>query len=115
MIEKVNPSHLDKIADKIDVGMMVEVPATCVHTDVFCKYADFVSIGTNDLMQYTMASDRMNEKVSYLYKPLNPSILKLIKMTIDGAQSFNDVIQVNVKSQIHTSRTTSFSIITTAY
>ncbi len=80
-IKKSNP----KIADKIDVGMMVEVPATCVHTDVFCKYADFVSIGTNDLMQYTMASDRMNEKVSYLYKPLNPSILKLIKMTIDGA------------------------------
>lgn len=73
------------IATDIEVGMMVEVPSAAVHTDVFCKYADFVSIGTNDLMQYSMASDRMNEKVSYLYQPLNPSILKLIKMTIEGA------------------------------
>ncbi|MGL4951911.1 MAG: phosphoenolpyruvate--protein phosphotransferase [Mycoplasma sp.] len=73
------------ISRKIQVGMMVEIPASVVHTENFCKYADFVSIGTNDLMQYTMASDRMNEKVSYLYQPLNPSILKLIKMTIDGA------------------------------
>lgn len=73
------------VSKKIEVGMMVEIPAAAVHADVFCKYADFVSIGTNDLMQYSMASDRMNEKVSYLYQPLNPSILKLIKMTIDGA------------------------------
>lgn len=73
------------ISKKIEVGMMVEIPAAAVHADIFCKYADFVSIGTNDLMQYSMASDRMNEKVSYLYQPLNPSILKLIKMTIDGA------------------------------
>ncbi len=80
-IKKTNKN----ISDKIQVGMMVEVPSTAVHAEIFCKYADFVSIGTNDLMQYTMASDRMNEKVSYLYKPLNPSILKLIKMTIDGA------------------------------
>ncbi|TCG10291.1 putative PEP-binding protein, partial [Mycoplasma todarodis] len=48
---------------------------------------DFFSIGTNDLMQYTMAADRMSEKVSYLYQPLNPSILNLIKMTIDGAHA----------------------------
>ncbi|MGL4948695.1 MAG: phosphoenolpyruvate--protein phosphotransferase [Mycoplasma sp.] len=73
------------ISKEIEVGMMVEIPSSAVHTENFCKYADFVSIGTNDLMQYTMASDRMNEKVSYLYQPLNPSILKLIKMTIDGA------------------------------
>lgn len=74
-----------KISKEIEVGMMVEIPAAAVHTENFCQYADFVSIGTNDLMQYTMASDRMNEKVTYLYQPLNPSILKLIKMTIDGA------------------------------
>ncbi|MGZ9414225.1 phosphoenolpyruvate--protein phosphotransferase [Mycoplasma sp. 5370] len=74
-----------KVSDKIEVGMMVEIPAAAVLSEQFCKYADFVSIGTNDLMQYTMAADRMNEKVSYLYQPLNPSILKLIKMTIDGA------------------------------
>lgn len=73
------------ISKNIKIGMMVEIPSAAVHTEVFCKYADFVSIGTNDLMQYSMASDRMNEKVAYLYQPLNPSILKLIKMIIDGA------------------------------
>ena len=78
---KENPN----ISKEIEVGMMVEVPSAAVHTEIFCKYADFVSIGTNDLMQYTMASDRMNENVAYLYQPLNPSILKLIKMTIEGA------------------------------
>lgn len=73
------------ISKKIEVGMMVEIPAAAVNSENFCKYADFVSIGTNDLIQYTMAADRMSEKVSYLYQPLNPSILNLIKMTIDGA------------------------------
>lgn len=75
----------ENISKNIEIGMMVEIPSAAVHTEVFCKYADFVSIGTNDLMQYSMASDRMNEKVAYLYQPLNPSILKLIKMIIDGA------------------------------
>lgn len=78
---KENP----RISKEIEVGMMVEVPSAAVHTEVFCKYADFVSIGTNDLMQYSMASDRMNETVAYLYQPLNPAIIKLIKMTIEGA------------------------------
>ncbi|NQZ29461.1 MAG: phosphoenolpyruvate--protein phosphotransferase [Mycoplasmatales bacterium] len=71
----------------IEVGMMVEVPAAAANAERFAKYADFFSIGTNDLMQYTMAADRMSEKVSYLYQPLNPSILNLIKMTIDGAHA----------------------------
>ena len=66
---------------------MVEIPAAAVLADQFAKYADFFSIGTNDLIQYSMAADRMSEKVSYLYQPFNPSILKLIKMTIDGAHS----------------------------
>ncbi len=73
---------------KIEVGMMVEVPAAAVNAKKFAKYVDFFSIGTNDLMQYTMAADRMSEKVSYLYQPLNPSILNLIKMTIDGAHEY---------------------------
>ncbi|MGL5541115.1 MAG: phosphoenolpyruvate--protein phosphotransferase [Erysipelotrichaceae bacterium] len=73
------------IADKIEVGMMVEIPAAAVLADNFAKEADFFSIGTNDLIQYTMAADRMNESVSYLYQPYNPSILRLVKMTIDGA------------------------------
>jgi phosphoenolpyruvate-protein phosphotransferase (PTS system enzyme I) len=75
------------VSDDIQVGMMVEIPAAAVLADQFAKYADFFSIGTNDLIQYSMAADRMSEKVSYLYQPFNPSILKLIKMTIDGAHS----------------------------
>ncbi|WP_322962652.1 phosphoenolpyruvate--protein phosphotransferase [Mycoplasmopsis cynos] len=74
-----------KKVDEIEVGLMMETPAAAVLSDKFCEYADFVSIGTNDLIQYSMAADRMNENVSYLYQPLNPSILKLIKMVIDGA------------------------------
>ena len=74
-----------KVADKIEVGMMVEIPAAALNADNFAKESDFFSIGTNDLIQYSMAADRMNEKVSYLYQPYNPSILRLIKMTIDGA------------------------------
>ena len=74
-----------KIGDDIEVGMMVEIPAAAVLADQFAKEADFFSIGTNDLIQYSIAADRMSEKVAYLYQPFNPSILKLIKMTIDGA------------------------------
>ena len=76
-----------KVADKIEVGMMVEIPASAVLADQFAKHADFFSIGTNDLIQYSMAADRMSEKVSYLYQPLNPSILRLVKMTIEGAHA----------------------------
>ena len=74
-----------KVADDIQVGMMVEIPAAAVNADNFAKHADFFSIGTNDLIQYSMAADRMSENVSYLYQPYNPSVLRLIKMTIDGA------------------------------
>ncbi|EOA07583.1 Phosphoenolpyruvate-protein phosphotransferase [Mycoplasma yeatsii 13926] len=78
-----------KYDKNVQIGMMVEIPAAAVNADKFSKYADFFSIGTNDLIQYTMASDRMNQNVSYLYQPTNPSILKLIKMTIDGAHKNN--------------------------
>ena len=76
-----------KVSDSIEIGMMVEIPASAVLADEFAKYADFFSIGTNDLIQYSMAADRMSEKVAYLYQPLNPAILRLVKMTIDGAHS----------------------------
>ena len=73
------------VGEKVEVGCMIEIPAAAVLADQIGKYADFFSIGTNDLIQYSMAADRMSQPVSYLYQPLNPSILRLIKMTIDGA------------------------------
>ena len=76
-----------EFSDDIEIGMMVEIPAAAALSSQFAEHADFFSIGTNDLMQYTMAADRMSEKVSYLYQPLNPSILTLINMTIQGAHS----------------------------
>lgn len=73
------------ISSTYELGMMVEIPAAAILADQFAKEADFFSIGTNDLIQYAMAADRMNEKVAYLYQPYNPSLLRLIQMTIDGA------------------------------
>lgn len=74
-----------KVGEDTEVGCMIEIPAAAVLADNLAKYADFFSIGTNDLIQYSMAADRMSEAVSYLYQPLNPSIIRLVKMTIDGA------------------------------
>jgi phosphotransferase system enzyme I (PtsI) len=78
-----------KYDPKVQVGMMVEIPAAAINAEKFAEIADFFSIGTNDLIQYSMAADRMSEGVSYLYQPLNPSILRLIKMTIDGGHKHN--------------------------
>ncbi|KRO16700.1 phosphoenolpyruvate--protein phosphotransferase [Lacticaseibacillus saniviri] len=74
-----------KVADDIQLGIMIEIPAAAVLADQFAKHVDFFSIGTNDLIQYTMAADRGNEHVSYLYQPYNPSILRLVKHVIDSA------------------------------
>lgn len=73
------------ISDDIELGIMVEIPATATLADVFAKEVDFFSIGTNDLIQYTLAADRMSERVSYLYQPYNPSILRLVKQVIEAS------------------------------
>ncbi|MGG3890963.1 phosphoenolpyruvate--protein phosphotransferase [Metabacillus fastidiosus] len=73
------------VSDNIEIGIMVEIPATAVLADQFAKEVDFFSIGTNDLIQYTMAADRMNERVSYLYQPYNPAILRLVSLVIEAA------------------------------
>lgn len=76
-----------KVSDKIEVGIMVEIPSTAVIARQFAKEVDFFSIGTNDLIQYTMAADRMNEHVSYLYQPYHPAILNLVNNVIEAAHA----------------------------
>lgn len=72
---------------EIEVGIMIEIPAAVLVSDQLAKEADFFSIGTNDLVQYTMAADRMNEKISHLTQPMNPSVLRLIRMVIENAHA----------------------------
>ena len=66
----------------VKVGAMIEVPSAALNAAALSQYVDFFSLGTNDLVQYTMAADRGNEAVAYLYQPLNPAILTLVKMTV---------------------------------
>ena len=76
-----------KVSDHFEVGIMIEIPAAAVLADQFAKEVDFFSIGTNDLIQYTFAADRMSSTINYLYQPFNPSILRLVKNTIDAAHA----------------------------
>lgn len=82
--EKLQAAGIE-VSDTYEVGMMLEIPAAAVIADLFAKEVDFFSIGTNDLIQYTMAADRMNETVSYLYQPNHPSVLRLIHNVIQAA------------------------------
>ena len=76
-----------KVSDHFEVGIMIEIPAAAVLADQFAKEVDFFSISTNDLIQYTFAADRMSSTINYLYQPFNPSILRLVKNTIDAAHA----------------------------
>ncbi|WP_018930943.1 phosphoenolpyruvate--protein phosphotransferase [Gracilibacillus lacisalsi] len=76
-----------EVSENIEVGIMVEIPSTAVIARQFAKEVDFFSIGTNDLIQYTLAADRMNERVSYLYQPYHPAILNLVNNVIEAAHA----------------------------
>jgi phosphotransferase system enzyme I (PtsI) len=69
------------------IGGMIEVPAAALTASTFARHLDFLSIGTNDLIQYTLAIDRIDDEVTYLYDPLHPAVLRLIQMTIDAGKS----------------------------
>ena len=90
LIEQVKQNLRDEsiaFDESIPVGAMIEVPAAAISAHMFAKRMDFLSIGTNDLIQYTLAIDRIDDQVNYLYDPLHPSVLQLIKMTIDAGSA----------------------------
>lgn len=94
IVKKDLISEKKKVAPKIPVGCMVEVPAAAITADLFAKECDFLSIGTNDLVQYSLAADRSNQEVSALYSPAHPSVIRLIQLVLSLAKRCDTPVTV---------------------
>lgn len=80
--------------EKIPIGVMIEVPSAVINADLLARYADFFSIGTNDLVQYILAVDRISEKIAYLYNPLNPAVLRFLRQIVEVSEKYDTPVSI---------------------